>query len=109
MKKLLRWTGLTIIYLIGIGISLVTSINVFSGSSSLDTNKIDRNIERLRNSGWFDDLYISERHRSSFLADLQIRKYLQSSFRIQRLQKSEREQKKFIQKLEKAAEARKKK
>lgn len=108
MKSLLRWLGLTIVYLIGIGISLVSSINIFSGSSSLDTRKIDRNIERLRELDWFNELHNCERHRISFLINSKIRKYLQSSFRVQRLKTSKREQKKFIETLEKVAEAREK-
>ncbi|MGI2328413.1 nitrite reductase [Planococcus sp. YIM B11945] len=105
MKRSMRWLGLAVIYLIGIGISLLSSVNVFNGRFRLDTQKTDRHIEQLGKLHWFNELYECERHQSSFLFSLQIRKYLNSSFRVQLLKSSEREQKKFIQKLEKVAEA----
>ncbi|MDI7742418.1 nitrite reductase [Lysinibacillus fusiformis] len=106
MKRALHWLGLTAIYLTGIVISLASSINIFNGSSSLDTRKIDQNIERLRKLDWFNDLYESERHHKSFFINLEVRKYLESSIRISRLESSEREQKKFVRLLEKVANAR---
>ena len=106
MKRALHWLGLAAIYLTGIVISLASSINIFNGSSSLDTRKIDQNIEHLRKMDWFNDLYESERHHKSFFINLEVRKHLESSIRISRLESSEREQKKFVRLLEKVAKAR---
>lgn len=108
MKMFFRWLGLAIISLIGILISLTASINIFSPRTSLDTRKIDKNIEKLRTLQWFNDLYESGRHHKSFFTNLKVRRYLESSIRISALKNNEREQKKFIQLLENVAEVREK-
>lgn len=106
MKKLFRWLSLAIINLIGIFISVSAAISIFNPSTSLDTRKIDKNIERLRQLEWFNDLYESERHHKSFFINLKVRKYLESSIHVSRLRSNEREQKKFSQLLEEVAEVR---
>lgn len=108
MKKLFRLLSLVIINLIGILISVSASINIFNPSTSLNTRKIDKNIEELRQLEWFNDLYENERHHKSFFINLKVRKYLESSIRVSRLKSNEREQKKFSQLLEKIAEVREK-
>ncbi|MGE8035910.1 hypothetical protein B1B04_05125 [Lysinibacillus sp. KCTC 33748] len=109
MKRfLLKWLGLAAIYSIGVAISLLTSTNVFMPDTGLDSRKIERNIKKLRLSLWFNDLYEDDRHHSSFFINIHVRKYLESSIRVYLLKSSEKEQKKFIQLLEKVAQEREK-
>lgn len=109
MKKIFYWIGLVIINLLGIILSLFTSTDLISSpNSSLNTNKIDKNIEKLRELKWFNDLYVDERHHKSFFVSLKVRKYLQSNILISRLKNNQKEQKKFIQLLEDVAKIRKK-
>ncbi|MFC4353518.1 nitrite reductase [Chryseomicrobium palamuruense] len=109
MKKILYVMGRAIIGLIGIALSLATSTDLMgSGGSSLNTQKIDKNIDELRELEWFNAFYESERHRKSFSINFKVRKYLQSTILVTRLKTSEREQQKFIQLLERVAELREK-
>jgi len=86
MKKFFHWLGLAIISLIGIIVSLLTSTDLITSSnSSLNTRKIDKNIEKLRELKWFSCLYENERHQKSFFVNLKVRKYLQSTIRVSRL------------------------
>lgn len=95
-------------YLIGIVISLSSSVSPFTANSALDTQKIDSNIEKLKQLPWFMSLYENARYRRSFFANKKIRTYLQSSFRVNQLIKNEKAQKRFIALLEKQAKLREK-
>ena len=109
MKRfLLKWLGLAAICLIAVAISIVTSTNVIMGNTGLDSRKIDRNINKLKFFLWFNELYEDDRHHSSFFINKHVRKYLESSIRVYLLKSSEKEQKKFIQLLEKVAQEREK-
>lgn len=110
MKKFLHWIALAINSLVGIILSLIISTDLISSSnSSLNTNKIDKNIEKLRKLKWFDDLYVDERHHKSFFVNTKVRKYLQSNILVSRLKNNQKEQQKFIQLLEDIAKTREKK
>lgn len=109
MKKFLNGMGIAFIGLIGIVLSLATSTDLTgSASDSLNTRKIDKNIDELRELEWFNALYESERHRKSFSINYKVRKYLQSTILVTRLKTSEREQQKFIRLLEHVSELREK-
>ena len=109
MIKILRRLLLGMISLIGMILSLLTSINLISSSSrSLNTRKIDKNIEKLRELEWFNELYEIERHRKSFFINVKVRKYLQSNILVARLKNNKNEQKKFIKLLEDVAKLRNK-
>ena len=109
MKKILRRLLLDMISLIGMILSLLTSINLISSSSrSLNTRKIDKNIEKLRELEWFNELYKIERHRKSFFINMKVRKYLQSNILVARLKNNKNEQKKFIKLVEDVAKLRNK-
>lgn len=109
MKKFFHWISIAIISLIGIILSLLTSTDLISSSnSSLNTNKIDKNIEKLRELKWFNDLYVDERHHKSFFMNAKVRKYLQSNILVSRLKNNRKEQQKFIQLLEDVAKIREK-
>ena len=107
MKKLVRWIGVTIMSLVGIILSLLTSTDLISSSKrSLNTSKIDKNIEKLRGLEWFNELYENERHHKSFFMNAKVRKYLQSNFLVSRLNNNPKEQKKFFELLEDVANIR---
>lgn len=78
---------------------------VSSSNSSLNTRKIDRNIEKLRELAV---LMSYECHHKSFYVNLKVRKYLQSHILVSRLQNSEKSKKKFIHLLEEVAQLREK-
>lgn len=97
-----------ITYILGIVIGLSSYVSPFTGSTNLNTKKIDSNIEKLKPFAWFMTLYEDKRHRRSFFANKKIRAYLQSSFRVNNLIKDEKAQKNFISLLEKQAKLREK-
>lgn len=107
MKKLWRVLGSSIIALFAILLSLISSTNLISGGRTvLKTEKIEKNIEKLKQFSWFKELYEHERHHGSFFVSLKVRKYLESSIHVKLLKSSKREQEKFIQMLEEVAELR---
>ncbi|MFJ8265384.1 hypothetical protein [Peribacillus asahii] len=67
-----------------------------NGSNSLDTRKIDRNIEMLKKYSWFKDIYDDERYHRLFFVNRKVRKYLQNTYRVKRIIKKEDFQIKFI-------------
>ncbi len=106
MKKTWRWIGVVVIYIIGFFLNVLSSTNLFNDSTSLNTEKIDNNIKKLRMYSWFNELYENEVHYHTFFVSLKVRKYLKSSIRVSRLINKEQEQKKFIRLLEEVAQAR---
>ncbi|WP_203339945.1 hypothetical protein [Planococcus beijingensis] len=70
-------------------------------SNALNTKKIDRNIEKLLESDWFNKIYTNERYRNLFFPNKRIRYHLQSSRRAQNIIRSEKAQKKLLFLLEK--------
>ncbi|MGE7186371.1 hypothetical protein ACQKKK_21090 [Peribacillus sp. NPDC006672] len=50
------------------------------GDNSLDTRKIDRNIEMLKNHTWFKDIYEDEKYHRLFFVNRNVRQYLQSLY-----------------------------
>lgn len=110
MKKFWGVLGSFIIALFGILLSLISSTDVVSGGrTGLKTEKIEKNIEKLKQFSWFEELYENEQYHRSFFVSLKVRKYLESSIRINRLKSSKREQGKFIHLLKEVAELRIKK
>ncbi|KMY54357.1 nitrite reductase [Bacillus sp. FJAT-27231] len=107
MKKFWRALGSVIILLFAILLSLISCINLVSGGrTGLKTEKIEKNIEKLKQFSWFKELYENEQHHRSFFVSLKVRGYLESSIRVNRLKRSKREQEKFIHLLEEVAELR---
>ncbi|XKE94532.1 nitrite reductase [Metaplanococcus flavidus] len=107
-KRSFQKPVLILTYLLGILISLSSFVSPFTGSTGLNTQKIDKNVEKLKQSSWFINLYEDERYRRSFFANKKIRSYLQSSLRVNHLIKNEKAQKSFISLLEKQAQLREK-
>ena len=67
-----------------------------NGSNTLDTRKIDRNIEMLKKDSWFKDIYDDERYHRLFFVNRKVRKYLQNTYRVKRIIRKEDFQIKFI-------------
>ncbi|MEK5331923.1 hypothetical protein [Lysinibacillus sp. FSL W8-0992] len=65
-------------------------------SIALDTRKIDRNIELLKNEFWFEDIYNEEKYRKLFFVNREVRRYLQNTRRVKRMIKKEKIQNAFI-------------
>ncbi len=65
-------------------------------SIALDTRKIDRNIELLKNEFWFEDIYNEEKYRKLFFVNRKVRRYLQNTHRVKRMIKKEKFQNAFI-------------
>lgn len=80
----------------------------FSGGKGLNTEKIEKNIEKLKGYSWFNEVYKIEKHQRSFYVSFKIRKYLQSTMRVNKLIRSEKERVKFILMLEEVARPRNK-
>jgi hypothetical protein len=64
--------------------------------NSLNTNKIDGHIDKLKKYSWFKDLYEDEKYHRLFILNRNVRKYLQSRIRVKRIIKSEDAKRKFI-------------
>ncbi|MFJ7405041.1 MULTISPECIES: hypothetical protein [unclassified Lysinibacillus] len=67
-----------------------------NGSIALDTRKIDRNIELLKNEFWFKDIYNEEKYRKLFFVNRKVRGYLQNNYRVKRMIKKKKIQNAFI-------------
>ncbi|KAA0966245.1 hypothetical protein FQ087_08400 [Sporosarcina sp. ANT_H38] len=67
-----------------------------NGTNSLDTQKIDKNIEMLMQHSWFKNIYDDERYRRLFFGNRKVRKYLQNTYRVKRIIKKEKVRQKFI-------------
>ena len=99
MEKLGNWIIVFLGVVVTLSLSLLSSVNL-SGSRELNTQKIDKNIEKLKMYSWFNDLYENEKHHRSFFVSLKIRKYLEGSWSVSKLIRSEKAQVKFIVMLE---------
>lgn len=74
---------------------------IYGGSNTLNTKKIDQNIEKLKNYTWFNDIYIDEKYQRLFLINRKVREYLQSTTRVKRIIKKEKSRNKFLELLNK--------
>lgn len=74
---------------------------VYSGNTSLDTRKIDKHIEKLKEHDWFLTIYENEKYRRLFSVNRKVRGYLQSKRRVNRLIHYPIAQERFIKLLEK--------
>ena len=70
-------------------------------SNTLNTQKIDRNIDKLKQYEWFKDLYEDEMYRRLFFVNRHIRAYLQSSLRVNRMMRNKEAQQRFLRLLDK--------
>ncbi|RFU66213.1 hypothetical protein [Bacillus sp. V59.32b] len=68
----------------------------FGLSETLDTNKIDKHIQKLNQYDWFKAIYEDEKYNRLFFVNKHVRKYLQSRFRVNNMIKSQKAQRKFL-------------
>lgn len=80
-------------------LELLTGIFGLS-SETLNTQKIDKNIEKLRSNSWFEQIYQDETYHRLFFVSRKVRGYLQSSRRVNRIMTTEKARSSFIQLLE---------
>ena len=73
----------------------------FKGSTTLNTKKIDKNIEKLQQYNWFNEIYHDDKYRKLFFANRNVRNYLQNNFRVKKIIKKKQAQKRFISYLNK--------
>ena len=59
--------------------------SIFVSDGSLDTRKIDKNIDIMRTQGWFKVLYEDEKYHRLFFTNRHIRHYLQSNHRTKKI------------------------
>ncbi|MGE7920824.1 hypothetical protein ACQKM9_18080 [Viridibacillus sp. NPDC093762] len=65
-------------------------------SGSLNTKKIDQNIELLKQHDWFKNIYEDERYHRLFFVSKKVRRYLQSTIRVRKIIRSKEAQKKLL-------------
>ncbi|WP_409291225.1 hypothetical protein [Peribacillus sp. SCS-37] len=65
-------------------------------SDTLNTKRIDQNIERLNQHDWFKDIYEDEKYHRLFFVNRNVRQYLQSTMRVKRIIKREKSQREFL-------------
>lgn len=71
------------------------------GTGSLNTKKIDQNIEQLKQNGWFKKIYEDEKYHRLFFTNRHVRAFLESAIRVKRMNRSEAAQKRFVRFLDK--------
>lgn len=65
-------------------------------SDTLNTRKIDRNIEQLNEYDWFKKVYEDKKYHRLFFVNKRIRYYLQSTVRVRRIIRRKEAQKKLL-------------
>lgn len=65
-------------------------------SDTLNTKKIDQNIERLNQYDWFKKIYKDQRYHRLFFVNKHVRRYLQSTIRIRKIIRSKEAQRKLL-------------
>jgi hypothetical protein len=81
--------------------SLLSATSSFTG---LNTRKIDRHIEELKQHKWFNELFESEKYHRLFFGNVHVRKYLESKLRVHRLIHSPLTQERFKRFLERQSQ-----
>ncbi|QOV12242.1 hypothetical protein JNUCC6_05610 [Viridibacillus arvi] len=70
-------------------------------SETLNTKKIDQNIDQLKQHDWFKNIYEDERYHRLFFVSKKVRRYLQSTIRVRKIIRSKEAQKKLLSLLNK--------
>ncbi|MFS0603194.1 hypothetical protein [Peribacillus frigoritolerans] len=69
---------------------------LFGYSDTLNTKKIDQNIEKLNQHDWFKNIYEDEKYHRLFFVNKHIRRYLQSTIRVRKIIRSKEAQRKLL-------------
>jgi hypothetical protein len=67
---------------------------------SLNTQKIDQNIAILNQHQWFKDIYEDEKFRRLFFVNRNVRAYLQSSIRVNKIIRKMEDRQRFLRLLD---------
>ena len=70
-------------------------------TGALNTRKIDKNIEQLKQQEWFKKIYEDEKYHRLFFTNRHVRAYLQSSTRVKKIIRSNEAQRKLMSILDK--------
>lgn len=70
-------------------------------SNSLNTKKIDQNIDLLKQQDWFEEIYRDEKYHRLFFANKHVRGYLQSTTRVKKIIRNREAQTKLLNFLDK--------
>ena len=70
-------------------------------SDTLNTKKIDQNIERLNQYDWFKKIYEDEKYHRLFFVNKHVRRYLQSTIRVRKIIRSKEARRKLLYLLDK--------
>jgi hypothetical protein len=70
-------------------------------TGALDTRKIDKNIEMLKQEVWFKKIYEDEKYHRLFMTNRNVRAFLQSNIRVKKIIRSEKAQTKLLSLLDK--------
>ena len=65
-------------------------------TGALDTRKIDKNIELLKQQSWFKRIYEVEKYRRLFITNRRVRAYVQSTYRVKKIICSKEAQRKLL-------------
>ncbi|MFF3102279.1 hypothetical protein [Viridibacillus arvi] len=57
-------------------------------SETLNTKKIDQNIDQLKQYDWFKNIYEDERYHRLFFVSKKVRRYLESTIRVRKIIRS---------------------
>lgn len=68
----------------------------FGYGDTLNTKKIDQNIESLNQYDWFKNIYEDERYHHLFFVNKHVRRYLQSTIRVRKIISSKKAQRKLL-------------
>ncbi|MGE7925682.1 hypothetical protein ACQKND_21190 [Viridibacillus arvi] len=74
-------------------------------SGTLNTKKIDQNIDRLKQHEWFKNIYEDERYHRLFFVSKKVRLHLQSTIRVRKIIRSKKAQKNLLAFLNKQIKA----
>jgi len=66
------------------------------GNRALNTQKINKNIEKLSSHDWFKELYNNETYRKVFLFNRVIRRYLESDRKVDKLVHNLKKREQFL-------------
>ena len=70
-------------------------------SDTLNTKKIDQNIERLNEHDWFKKIQEDEKYHRLFFVNKRLRSYLQSTISVRKIIRSKEAQRKLLLIIEK--------
>ncbi|MED4210681.1 hypothetical protein P4662_15550 [Priestia megaterium] len=75
---------------------LSSLVPIIDTSKSLNTQKINKHIELLKQQHWFRNIYEDDKYYALLFGNRRVRFYLQSSLRVKKMIRKEKVQEKFL-------------